>query len=337
MKFLVAMSLLISSSVFASTTINGAGASFPYPIYSKWFAEYQKSNKEVRFNYKPIGSGGGVRQLIAGTVDFGASDVPLKTKEKKKLKNKVLQIPTVIGAVTIAYNLPEIGSKTLTIDGTTLADIYLGKIKKWNDAKLATLNPGTTLPNRDIAVIRRSDSSGTTAIFTQYLASNSEEWESSVGAGKSVKWKTGFGGKGNDGITALIKATPGALGYIELAYAVNNKLAYFAVKNPSGKAIKPSLSNISSSAKDFVKNLEASAQKELVGSILNGKDQEAYPIAAMTYLLVPVSNDNAATRASIKKFVEWAMDKGQDMAGDLHYAPLPKALRAKILTEVNTL
>lgn len=334
---LLILSLILSASAFATTTLNGAGASFPYPIYSKWFAEYQKTQKDVQFNYRPIGSGGGIRQLIAGTVDFGASDVPLKDKEKKKIKSKVLQIPTVIGAVTIVYNLPTLKGKKMVIDGTTLANIYLGKIKKWNDQAIAKLNPGVELPHTAIAPIRRADSSGTTAIFTQYLSSSSTDWENSVGAGKSVRWKTGFGGKGNDGVTGLVKSTPGAIGYIELAYAINNKLDYFAVKNPAGKAVRPTIANVSSSATSFMTMIKANPKAELVGSILNGRADNAYPIAAMTYLLVPVTDKNASTRTSLKAFVNWAMGEGQNLASELHYAPLPKALRAEIKTRVESL
>ncbi len=334
---ILAAALFTHTLSFAATTLNGAGASFPYPIYSKWFAEYQKDQKDVQFNYRPIGSGGGIRQLIAGTVDFGASDVPLKSKEKKKLKTKVLQIPTVIGAVTIVYNLPTLKGKELVIDGQTIADIYLGKILKWNDERIKALNPGVNLPEMPIAPIRRADSSGTTAIFTQFLSSSNKVWADEIGSGKSVRWKNGFGGKGNDGVTGLVKSTPGALGYIELAFAINNNLSYFAVKNPKGKAVKPTLENISKSATAFVNQIKANPKSELVGSIINGRDESAYPIAAMTYLLVPISNDNAPTRAQLKKFVNWAMEEGQDLASDLHYAPLPNTLRTEIKKRIETL
>lgn len=333
--FALLISMGFASNLYASNMLNGAGASFPFPIYSKWFAEYQKENKDIRFNYRPIGSGGGIRQLIKGTVDFGASDVPMKDKEKKKLSYPVVQIPMVIGAVAVIFNLGEDASKDLTLDGPTTAQIFLGEITKWNDKAIASLNPGVQLPDTNIMLARRADSSGTTAIFTKYLSSVYPTWEKTVGAGKSVKWKTGFGGKGNDGVTGIVKQTKGSIGYVELAYALNNKLSFAALKNSKGKIVTPKLAAVSLSAQALASKLAAGG--ELVGDISNSAEEQAYPITSMTYLLLPQTGSNAKTLEELKGFVAWALDNGDKMAEDLHYAPLPQGMKELVLKRLEKL
>jgi phosphate transport system substrate-binding protein len=298
--------LFFSLPVYSITQLNGAGASFPYPLYSKWFNEYQKKKKDLRFNYRPIGSGGGVRQVIAGTVDFGASDVPLKDKERQKIKDPVLEIPMVKGAVVVVYNLP--GIKGLILDGETMANIFMGKIKKWNDPVLSKLNPKLNLPDSAIMVARRADSSGTTAIFTKYLASVSNTWKTKVGAGKALRWPTGFGGKGNDGVTGIVKENSGAIGYVELAYALTNDLNYANVLN-QGKPMKPTVANITSSA---------------------------YPISSKTYLLLTKNDQNTVKKEAVKNFIQWAFKNGDTSAKDLHYAPLSQAEKNEILKQLET-
>ena len=325
------LSVLINIS-FSATQLNGAGASFPYPIYSNWFLKYQQSHKDVRFNYRPIGSGGGIRQLIAGTVDFGASDVPLKPKERKKLKYPVIQVPMVIGAVVVTFNLGSDAPENLILDGSTIADIYLGKISKWNDPAILALNPGVKLPDLGIMVVRRADSSGTTAIFTKYLSSVSSDWKSSVGAGKSVKWKLGFGGKGNDGVTGIVKQTKGALGYVELAYALNSKLSYAHLKNSSGRVIEPKIENVSIAAQSLVSKL--GPDDELIGDISNSNEATAYPIASMTYLLLPQLAAKIESDLQLRKFIQWAYANGDSQAVKLHYAPLPDKLKTLVLNKL---
>jgi phosphate transport system substrate-binding protein len=330
------LTVFVGFQVRAAVQLNGAGASFPYPIYSKWFSEYQKTNQGIRFNYRPIGSGGGVRQLIAGTVDFGASDVPLNSKEKSKLKNDVLQVPMVIGAVVLVYNLPEL-KQGLVLDGSTLADIFMGKVKKWNDPKIQALNPETSLPKQNIMVVRRADASGTTAVLTEYFSEISSEWKSSVGAGKSVKWKTGFGGKGNDGVAGVVKQTPGSIGYVELAYALTNNLAYASLKNASGQVVKAELNNISVSARQLAKKLSSGKAQELVGRISNSTEGQAYPITSLTYLLVPLGEKNQSARQELRKFISWALVQGDSMVQELHYAPLPEQLKQMVRNQVEAL
>ena len=307
LSLLVCIAFAISTNSFAMIQLNGAGASFPYPIYSKWFSEYQKGNKEVRFNYRPIGSGGGVRQVIAETVDFGASDVPLKKTEIAKLKGPVLEVPMVKGAVVVVYNLDL--KEQLTLDGETLANIYLGKISKWNDPAISKLNPKVKLPFQDIMVTRRADSSGTTAIFTQYLVSVSDFWKKNIGTGKAVKWPTGFGGKGNDGVTGIVRENKGSIGYVEMAYAETNKLQYVSLKTREGKVVLPKLKNISN---------------------------DLYPIAAKTYMLVPISK-NEAKRNEMVKFIKWAFKNGDQSARDLHYAPLSLKTKDEYLKKLEEL
>tara|TARA_R110000868_G_scaffold226115_16_gene478668 strand:- start:689 stop:1651 length:963 start_codon:yes stop_codon:yes gene_type:complete len=317
---------MLSSSAYALTKINGAGATFPYPIYSKWFSEYQKENKDVQFNYQSIGSGGGIRQVLKETVDFGATDAPMLEKEMAKAKSPITHIPTVLGAVTVAYNLPEVEGD-LKLDAKTLVNIFLGTITKWNHKDIAKLNPQLKLPAKDILPVYRADGSGTTNIFTDYMSSVSKDFKEKVGVGKAVSWPIGIGGKGNEGVTNMVKQTPGSIGYIELAYALNNNLKTVAIKNRAGKFVQPTIEGISASAAKV-----DLASQGFKGSIVNAEGDDAYPISAFTYILLPSKPGNAQLE-EVKKFLIWALTKGQSFTMELHYAPLPKNL-AKQLLEV---
>lgn len=326
MRFIVILAALFLghlSNANALIKVNGAGATFPYPMYSKWFSEYQKINKDVQFNYQSIGSGGGIRQVLKETVDFGATDAPMKEKEMEKAKTPIQHIPTILGAVAVAYNLPEVSGE-LRLDAKTLVNIYLGKISKWNHKDITKLNPSLKLPEKEILPVYRADGSGTTNIFTDYLSTVSNEFQQEVGKGKAVSWPVGIGGKGNEGVTNMIKQTPGSIGYIELAYALNNKLKTIAIKNSSGKYTQPSIEGISASA---IKSDMAS--KGFKGSIVNAEGDKAYPISAFTYILLPQKNSEQIKE--IKKFLLWALTDGQKFAEELHYAPLPKQLVKQLL------
>jgi phosphate transport system substrate-binding protein len=317
---------LLSINSFAVTKVNGAGATFPYPIYSKWFSEYNKINEDVQFNYQAIGSGGGVRQLLKQTVHFGASDAPMKQKDIKKAKWPVKHIPTVLGAVTVAYNLK--GIDGLKLDGKVLADIFLGKVAKWNHPSIKALNKTVDLPNKDILVARRADGSGTTAIFSDYLSDVSTDWLNTVGRGKSLRWPVGIGAKGNDGVTAVIKQTEGTIGYIELAYALKNNLSTMAIKNKAGQYAKPTVEGVSLSAK-MLKGADA----KVTTSIVNAEGKGVYPISAFTFILLPVKAETKELK-EVKKFLNWALTDGQKMTTELHYAPLPKVLVKRMLKEI---
>ena len=313
---------LFSSSSFAQLKINGAGATFPYVIYSKWFDVYHQKTG-IEFNYQAIGSGGGIRQVIEGTVDFGASDAPMKESEMKAVKDKqgteILHIPTVMGAVVVSYNLAQVGHG-LKLTPEVLADIFLGKITMWNDSKITAINPGKKLPNEAILVAHRSDGSGTTNIFTDYLTKVSKDWAKKVGVGKSVKWPVGLGGKGNDGVAGLIKQTEGSIGYVELAYAVQNKLSYASLKNKAGYYVEPSFAAVSAAAAGAVKNMPA----DLRVSLTNADGKDAYPISGFTWLLIYKNMKDKKKETELKKFLRWAMTDGESYAKDLYYAPLPK-------------
>lgn len=326
-SIIFALFLTSSSSLFAQTKINGAGASFPYPLYSKWFAEYSKENPKVQFNYSAIGSGGGIRQLIKQTVDFGASDAPMKNKQIKKAKFPVHHIPTILGAVTISYNVKEIPDE-LKMSGDVIAKIFQGKITNWGHPDIQKLNPDVKLPSKDILRVTRADGSGTTAIFTDYLSSVSTDFKENVGQGKKLRWPgVGIAAKGNDGVTNMIKQTDGAIGYIELAYAVKNKLKMVSVKNPAGEFVQPSTEGVSLAASDVSK-----IPADFRASIVNSEKKGAYPISAFTYILLKGTSSQANTE--IKKFLSWALTKGQKFAKDLHYAPLPKELVKKVLKKL---
>jgi phosphate transport system substrate-binding protein len=316
--------LSVTFNLSAAQKINGAGATFPYPIYSKWFTEYQKTHKDVEFNYQSIGSGGGIKQVLAQTVDFGATDAPMTDEEMKSAKTPIRHIPTVLGAVTVSYNVTGVGSNLL-LDGATLGNIFLGTITKWNDAAIAKLNPKTKLPATDILVVRRSDGSGTTAVFTEYLAAVSPDFKSKVGAGKNVNWPVGIGAKGNEGVTAMVSQTDGSLGYVELAYAINSKLNTASMKNAKGEFISPSVASITA-AGSSVKKFDG----DLRISIINADNKGAYPISSFTYILLP---ENAASEPlkAVRAFLGWALKDGQAFATELHYAPLPKKMSEALL------
>jgi phosphate transport system substrate-binding protein len=318
----------LAGSAFA-VTLNGAGATFPYPIYSKWMSVYQQE-KGVQVNYAPIGSGGGIRQFTAGVVDFGASDAPMTGDEIKKAGGDVLHIPTVAGAVAVVYNT---GFSGLKLDGDTLADIFLGEIKKWNDDRIAELNPGLNLPDKAIKVVHRSDSSGTTDIFTGYLAKVSTSWAAKVGAGKSVNWPAGVGGKGNPGVAGAVKNNEGSIGYIELAYAETNNLPAAALKNRAGKFIAPSVDATTAAMAGGIKKIPA----DFRGEILNQRGERAYPICGLTWLLVHKNQANQEKGAALKDFMKWALTDGQKYAAELYYAPLPQALREKVLIAIDSI
>lgn len=302
--------------------INGAGATFPYVIYSKWFDVYHQKTG-IEFNYQSIGSGGGVRQVIAGTVDFGASDAPMKDSEIKQVKDKlgkdILHIPTVMGAVVLAYNLKSVG-KGLKLTPSVLSDIFLGKIKKWNDKRIKSINKDKNLPNENIIVAHRSDGSGTTNIFTDYLSKVSKEWKEKVGTGKAVSWPAGLGGKGNEGVAGLVKQTDGTIGYVELAYAVQNNLNYAILQNKAGYFVDASFNSVSAAAEGSL----ATLPEDLRVSITNADGKDSYPISGFTWLLVYSKIDNKQKKDAIVNFLNWALTDGEKYAESLYYAPLPK-------------
>jgi len=317
----------VSATASAQMMINGAGATFPYPIYSKWFDAYVKVDPSVRFNYQSIGSGGGQKQILSGTVDFGASDGPMSDENLAKAPGKILHVPTVAGAVVITYNLP--GNPAVKFDGGTIAGIFLGQITKWNDSKLTALNPGVKLPDQDIVVVHRSDGSGTTFIFTDYLSKISSEWKSKAGNNTSVNWPAGIGGKGNEGVSGQVKQTPGALGYVELIYAIQNKLPYSDVKNSAGAFVKPTIDSVTAAL------ATANIPDDFRFSMTNAPGKDAYPIAGATWLLVYQQQKDPAKGKKLVEFLKWAAKDGEKMAKDLDYAPLPETVQERVLKEVN--
>jgi phosphate transport system substrate-binding protein len=326
-KLLACLLLMgIAATASAQMTINGAGATFPYPIYSKWFDAYAKVDPSVRFNYQSIGSGGGQKQILAQTVDFGASDGPMSDENLAKAPGKLLHIPTVAGAVVMTYNLA--GSPTLKLDGETIADIYLGKIKKWNDPKITAMNPGVNLPSDDIVVVHRSDGSGTTYIFTNYLSKVSPEWKEKVGNNTSVNWPVGLGGKGNEGVSGQVKQTPSSLGYVELIYAIQNKMPYADLKNQTGEFVKPTLDSVTAAL------ATADIPDDFRFSITNAPGKDAYPIAGATWLLVYENQKDHEKGKKLVEFLKWAETQGEGMAKELDYAPLPENLQQRVLKRV---
>jgi phosphate transport system substrate-binding protein len=316
----------VSATASAQMMINGAGATFPYPIYSKWFDEYAKVDPSVRFNYQSIGSGGGQKQILAQTVDFGASDGPMSDDNLAKAPGKLLHIPTVAGADVVAYNLS--GNPALKLDADTIAGIFLGQIKKWNNPKITALNPGVTLPDQEIVVVHRSDGSGTTYIWTDYLSKISPEWKTKVGTNTSVNWPTGIGGKGNEGVAGQIKQTPGALGYVELIYAVQNKMPYADVKNAAGEFVKPTLESVTAAL------ATADIPDDFRFSMTNAPGKDAYPIAGATWLLVYQQQKDAAKGKKLVEFLKWSVTDGEKMAKDLQYAPLPESVQQRVLKRI---
>src|SRR5271163_176364 len=309
--------------------LNGAGATFPYPMYSKWFSEYNKLHPDVQINYQSIGSGGGIRQVLNGTVDFGASDGPMTDEQLKEAKFKILHIPTVLGAVVPAYNVPGISGE-VKFTPEALAGIFLGKVQNWNDPAIAKANPGVNFPNQSIIVVHRSDGSGTSYIFTDYLSKISPDWESTVGKGASPKWPVGLGGKGNEGVAGQIRQLPGSIGYIELIYAVENKIPYGSVKNAAGNFVKASLDGVTEAAAS-VKAMPADFRV----SITNAPGKTAYPISSFTWLLIPEKIDDAAKKKAITDFLHWMLTDGQGMAEALDYARLPKPVVDKELKAIS--
>jgi len=323
---ILAASLVAGIPCSAQVLINGAGATFPYPIYSKWFNEYRKLHKDIQINYQSIGSGGGIKQVTEGTVDFGASDGPMNDKQIAEFKEKrganILHFPTVLGANVLTYNIPGI-TADLNFTPEAVVGIFLRKITKWNDPAIASQNSGVKLPGNDIVVVHRSDGSGTTYVFVDYLSKVSPEWKSKVGVGASVNWPVGLGGKGNEGVAGQVRQTPNSIGYIELVYAVQNKMPYGSVKNASGQFVKPSLASTTAAA----------AAKEMPDdfrlSITNGEGKAVYPICTFTWLLIPDEIKDQVKKKAIVDFLKWMLTNGQTMAPALAYAPLPKPVVAK--------
>jgi phosphate transport system substrate-binding protein len=319
---------LLSAPVIGQTTLNGAGATFPNPMYSKWFSDYHNAHPQVQINYQAIGSGGGIRQVTEGTVDFGASDMPMTDDQLKeaqtKLKTQILNIPTVMGAVVPAYHIPGVTGE-LKFTPEILADIYLGKISNWNDPAISAANPGVKFPSQDIIVVHRSDGSGTTFIWTDYLSKVSSEWKGSVGSGTSVKWPRGMGGQHNEGVAGLIRQLPGSIGYVELIYAVQNNIPYGSVRNAAGTFLKASLEGVTAAA--------ASAPKmpaDFRVSITNAPGKDAYPISSFTWLLIPAQSKDAAKGKILADFLNWMIGDGQKSTSALTYAPLPDSVVAKV-------
>jgi phosphate transport system substrate-binding protein len=301
-----------------SVSLQGAGATFPNPLYQKWLSEYGKLHSNVRIDYQSIGSGGGIKQLKEQTVDFGASDAPMKDEDLKSAPGEILHIPTVLGAVVITYNLQGV-SEPLKFSSEVIADIFLGKIKKWNDPKIAADNPGVTLSANDITVVHRSDGSGTSAVFTDYLSKVSAEWKEKVGSGTSPSWPIGIGGKGNEGVTGQVKNTPNTIGYVELAYAVQNKLPVGQIKNASGNFVEPSIDAVTAAASASAAN----TPEDLRVSITNAAGAQAYPISSYTYILVYKEQKDAAKGKALVDFLWWGIHDGEAFAKELQYAPLP--------------
>ena len=322
----------LSTAAQAETLVNGAGATFPYPLYAKWFSEYAKVNSAVKFNYQSIGSGGGIKQITARTVDFGASDKALSDAELKAAPGELLHIPTVMGAVVVTYNIPGV-TKGLRLTPETLSNIYLGKITKWNDPKLTKDNPKVALPNAPIVVVHRTDGSGTTSIFTNYLSKVSPEWQKAVGTGTSVRWPVGLGGKGNEGVAGQIKNTKYSIGYVELAYATENKLAFADLKNKAGQFVTPSIASTSAAAAGAAKSMPKDYRVDLV----NQPGKNAYPIAGFTWLLVYKNQADKIKGKALVDFLRWELEKGQKMAPALLYAPLPANVNAMVVKTISTI
>ena len=320
---------MLAAVSFASAAdplmMNGAGATFPYPLYSKWFYEYSNANPGVRFNYQSIGSGGGIKQITAGTVDFGATDAPMSDAEMAKLPGVILHIPTAMGAVVVVYNLDEVEAG-LKLTPDLLAGIFLGKITRWNDPKIAELNRTVTLPNTDIVVAHRSDGSGTTDIFTNYLVTVNTEWRARVGHGKAVNWPVGIGGKGNEGVAGVVKQTPGAIGYVELAYARQNRMKVASLRNRDGHFVAPTLAATSAAAAAMAKSMPADFRVSLVDAPGKG----SWPISGLTWILVYKEQKDPARGKAMVQFLKWAIKDGQKMEAALDYAPLPNAIADKV-------
>jgi phosphate transport system substrate-binding protein len=329
-SILLILAIAVAAQPAGTILLNAAGATFPYPIYSKWFDVYHQKDPNVQINYQSIGSGGGIRQLLAGTVDFGASDGPMSDDQLKEAKFKILHFPTVLGAVIPIYNVAGVSGE-LNFTQKALAGIYLGTITKWNDPEIAKANSGVNLPAADIVVVHRADGSGTSYIFTDFLAKASDDWKNKVGKGTSVQWPVGLGGKGNEGVSGLVKQTPGSIGYVELVYAVQNGIAFGKVQNASGKFVKADLAGVTAAA--------AAAAKEMPDdfrvSITNQSGPTVYPISSFTWLLIPAQISDAAKRDAIKGFLKWMLTEGQGYNEGLAYARLPKPVIEKELKAIS--
>ncbi len=330
---LVALLAAGAASQAEAQKLTGAGATFPNPIYSKWFDAYSKKTG-VQINYQSVGSGAGIRQFTEGTVDFGATDGPMNESQLQAVNGNVVHLPTVLGAVVVTYNLPTLGATQLKLDGNTLVDMFMGRITKWNDKRIQALNPGVALPDLDVIIVHRSDGSGTTYIFTDFLNKFSREWKDKVGYATSVNWPVGLGGKGNEGVTQQIKQVEGAVGYVELIYAIANQLPYAHIKNAAGKFIEPSLESVTAAAA----GAKLPKTTDFRVSITNAPGADAYPIASFTWLLIRLDNPAADKARIIRDFLGWMLsDEAQAMAKELHYAPLPAEVRALALEKVKTL
>lgn len=333
----LALTVLLASTVVsgaaAQSKLTGAGATFPNPIYTKWFDAYNKKTG-IQVNYQSIGSGGGIRQFTEGTVDFGASDGPMNEGQIAAVKDNVLHIPTVIGAVVMTYNLPSLGETRLKLDGTMVVDMFMGRITKWNDKRIADLNPGVKLPDIDLIVVHRSDGSGTTYVFTDYLTKYSREWKDKVGYATSVNWPVGLGGKGNEGVTQQVKQVEGTIGYVELIYAVANNLPFALLKNSAGNFVEPSLESASAAAA----SAKLPKDTDFRVSITNAPGPKTYPITSFTWLLIKKDNQDPAKAKQIRDFLVWMItDEAQAMAVELKYAPLPNEVRALVADRLKTL
>jgi len=334
-KTLLAVSLLFALALTAGAQsnpvlLNAAGATFPYPIYSKWFDVYHTQKSGVQINYQSIGSGGGIRQLLAGTVDFGASDGPMSDDQLAQAKFKILHFPTVLGADVPTYNIPGVSGE-LNFTQKALAGIYLGTITKWNDPEIAKTNAGVSLPNSDIVVVHRSDGSGTTYIWTDFLCKASDDWKNKVGKGTSVNWPVGLGGKGNEGVAGLVKQTPGSIGYVELIYAIQNSMPYGKVQNAAGKFVKADLAGVTAAASGAAKEMP----EDFRVSITNAPGATAYPVSSFTWLLIPAQIQDAAKREAIKNFLKWMLKDGQGYNEGLAYARLPKPVVEKEMKAIS--
>jgi phosphate transport system substrate-binding protein len=331
MRLKAALGLILAlgmGTALAETNLNGAGATFPNPIYQKWFSEYHNTHPEVQINYQSIGSGGGIKQLQAQTVDFGASDGPMTDEQLSQTPFKVFHIPTVLGAVVPTYNWPGV-SADLKFTADVLADIFLGKITKWNDSRIAKANGGVKLPDSDIVVVHRSDGSGTTYIFTDYLSKVSPEWQSKVGKATSVNWPVGLGGKGNEGVAGMVKQTEGSIGYVELIYALQNKMPFGSVQNAAGEFVKASLDSTTAAAASIT-----AIPDDFRVSITNAPGKTAYPICSFTWLLVPAEWNDATKEKEFVSFLNWMVDQGQTLTQSLDYAPLPKSVAQKVKARI---
>jgi phosphate transport system substrate-binding protein len=323
-KTVLLVCLLLALPAVGQTKLNGAGATFPNPIYSKWFSEYHRLHPDIEINYQSIGSGAGIQQLTTGTVDFGASDRPMTDAQLQAANQKILHIPTVLGADVVAYNIPGVNGE-VKFTPEVLAGIFLGHITKWNDKAITSANPGVNFPDKDIVVVHRSDGSGTSFIFTDYLSKVSPDWKSQVGADTSVKWPVGLGGKGNEGVAGFIRQMAGSIGYVELIYAVQNNIPYGSVRNSSGAFVKASLESVTAAAASSPK-----MPADFRASITDAPGKGAYPISSFTWLLIPAQSKDAAKGKILADFLAWMVTDGQKMTGALSYAPLPDNVAAKV-------